>query len=566
MSSTLHRGSVLLVTFVFTVLSAEAGNVSCPAWFSFDNSTQQCECGALKPWGIRCNQQEMKFEVANGYCVTYMNGLLYAGDCEYTHSGNFTDRMYSEMPHDPDRLNEIMCGSYHRKGLLCGECIDGYGPAVYSPDKRCVDCSKFSVGHAVCLYLLLEFIPILLFFVFVMVFRLNITSGPLLGYVFFCQLYVLGIRKNVYIASNILSRVSDPVRLLIYSSLALCGVWNLKFSWIFIPPFCISSHLTGIHIELLELVPPIMTIVILAITCILIEIYKRNCSPIVLTWKIFCVCLKKLSLKPVDGSAVIHTFATFIFLSACNLNFVTIVTLTHDPVSHSDGSFYKLLVACDPTITWFSRRHFAYLSFMAVAFMFLVLIPSLLLCVYPTRIYCLLSQAISARKQLAIKTFAEALHPCFKDGLNGTRDYRALAGIGLVFSAIYSLISFYIYNLTKVGYDYQILSGIMLILLSTIFSYWRPCRSLLSNLSVSYHSMALGLITMTLSLWKQAMSFQTETLELIFITIPIMSHIFVLTWAGNLAVRQIIMRCKILQSLRASNVYKKLLLSIQFHK
>ena len=531
---------VVLLSATTDQMAVEESSVSCPTWFSFNNRTQQCECGQLKPWGIRCNQQEMKFEVANGYCVSYLNGLYYAGDCDYMHSGgNFTDRMFSVMPSEPNGLNDVMCGSYNRKGLLCAECIDGYGPAVYSFGGRCADCSKFSVGSAVILYLLSEFLPILLFFVFVMIFHINITAGPLLGYVSFCQFYLLKVQfKSAFVVSSILLKVALPIRLLIYSSLALCGVWSLKFSWVFVPPFCISSHLTGIQVQLLELVPSAITVVILVITSIFIEFHKRNCSPIVKVWKVIGRCLKMLRLKPVDGNAVIHAFSTFIFLSAYNLNYVGTLTLNHDPVSHSDGSFYKELVASDPTITWFSHRHLTYLSSMAVVYFFLVVIPSLLLCVYPTRIYRYLSRMISTRRQLAIKTFAEALHSCFKDGLNGTRDYRALAGLCL-FSSLISMISFYIWEFVITAYSYDIFCGISLIVFSILFAFWRPCKSLISNISISYHIMALGFLNLTLNLWKQAMSFDTETLEVIFIIIPIISHIFVLTWVVHSVIRKV---------------------------
>ena len=95
-----HSWKVLLAIVVSVIslsMLGNASNVSCPTWFYFNNNTQQCECGALKPWGIRCNQREMKVEVANGYCISYLSGQYYAGDCYYAHLGNFTDRMYSVM-------------------------------------------------------------------------------------------------------------------------------------------------------------------------------------------------------------------------------------------------------------------------------------------------------------------------------------------------------------------------------------------------------------------------------------------------------------------------------------
>ena len=70
---------------------------------------------------------------------------------------NRTSRTNVELPSDPDVLDEVMCGLYNRKGLLCGECINGYGPAVYSVDMKCISCSNnISPGYAIALYALLE--------------------------------------------------------------------------------------------------------------------------------------------------------------------------------------------------------------------------------------------------------------------------------------------------------------------------------------------------------------------------------------------------------------------------
>ena len=60
--------------------------------------------------------------------------------------------------------------------------IDGYGPGVFSLDLKCANCSKMSTGTAIILYLLIKTIPITLLFACVAMFHINITSGPLLGY------------------------------------------------------------------------------------------------------------------------------------------------------------------------------------------------------------------------------------------------------------------------------------------------------------------------------------------------------------------------------------------------
>ena len=74
--------------------------------------------------------------------------------------------------------------------------------------------------------------------------------------------------------------VSDtlwPLRVLFYISLTLCDFWNLRFFKPVVPSFCVSDKLTGIHIQMLNLVATAYPIVLVIITCILMELHARNC-------------------------------------------------------------------------------------------------------------------------------------------------------------------------------------------------------------------------------------------------------------------------------------------------
>jgi hypothetical protein len=536
----LSIGSSLLKAF------AEAEISSCPNWLYFSNDTQQCECAVLEPWGIRCSRSQMTIEVADGECVSYVNDKYYCGNCIYAHSGNYTDRIFSEAPPTPDGLDEYMCGYYNRKGLLCGRCIDGYGPAVYSLEMKCAECSKFTVATALILHLALEFIPITLFFIFVLVTRLNITAGPLLGYVIFCQAYVFGIQTNVYIASHILSHSSGPAKYFFYSSLALCKVWLLQFAWIFTPSFCISNEFTNIHIELLGLVRPIIPVILLVTICIMAELHKRNCDIVVFALKFFQRCLKKISLRSVDSSSVIHTLASFMFLLSYNLNFAMVSSATWNPVYTMDWS-EEYRVFSDPTVVWFGQAHLIYLSVLGFGLLpILVVTPSLILLLYPTRMYRFFSQIISNRKHLAITAFAEALHSCFKDGLNGTKDYRALAGFSMIDGFVYPLFAYGSYRLFFVlfpidQYSLPVFSGMILILVSFSLSYLRPCKSVMANFSLSYHVMVLGILHMALTAWRKDLSVSTASLEILFVGAPFISHLLVIGWATKLLLQKIIL-------------------------
>ena len=352
----------IIISALFVVhMSVSASNTSCPTWFYFNNTTQQCECGKIGE--IRCNPQTRTVEIPHGYCVTYsgQEGLYYGGDCPFTLIKNNTNRLFSELPGDPNLLNDAMCGPYNRNGLLCGRCINGYGPAVFSFDRKCADCSKHSTGYAIILYLSLKLIPITLFFMCVLFFRLDITAGPLLGYVSFCQLYWLNLQDELYIYEYIDLHVSEAGKILFKSSLTISELWILQYFRFVIPSLCLSTKLTSIHIEVLNLATAIYPIVIVVIICISMELYARNYRIIHILWKPISIPLKKLNITSVTGDAIIHTFATFILLSAFSLTYYVSAFYTKHNVHRSiDDSLYKYVLYYDPTITWLSRSHIAY--------------------------------------------------------------------------------------------------------------------------------------------------------------------------------------------------------------
>ena len=185
----------------------------------------------------------------------------------------------------------------------------------------------------------------------------------------------------------------------------------------------------------------------------------------------------------------------------------------------------------DPSVVYFSHEHILYLIIALVPCVFLVLIPALLLLVYPTRIYRSLSRLISTRKQLAITTFAEALHNCFKDGLDGTRDCRSLTGLIIFCGPIGSLMSYIMWVIANpAGFTRIYTTGFLFFALSLVVAYVRPCKSTLANLSLSYNAFMLGIFAFGISYWDD-LSIGNEALELTFILIPFLSHTFAVSWA-----------------------------------
>ena len=62
--------------------------------------------------------------------------------------------------------------------------------------------------------------------------------------------------------------------------------------------------------------------------------------------------------------------------------------------------------------------------------------------------------------------------------------------------------------------------------------YVRPCKSTIANLSLSYHAMLAGILSIAFFLWNKDMAIGTPPLKWTIIAAPMISHVLVLMWVG----------------------------------
>ena len=322
-------------------------------------------------------------------------------------------------------------------------------------------------------------------------------------------------------------------------SLTVSQFWSLQFLKVIIPPFCISEKLTGIHVNMLNLVPAIYPLVLVIISCILMELHARNYRIVGILWKPFNIILSKANITAVTGDAVFRAFASFIFLSNTSVMLTTFEVVNFVTVWNSTKYFQKRVLYTDPTVEW--NTSVPYVLIAAAIFIFISLIPSLLLCIYPTRLYRYLSRFLSARKRLAITAFAEALHSCFKDGLNGTRDYRAMAGATFFGLMIFGAIEYFSVSILFRGAS-DIVETVLWMILVCIVSYVKPCKSTVANISLSFHMTMFGILICLTYFWEYHLSVETYTLELMFIVTHLSPHILVAVWAGYTLIKHTLTR------------------------
>ena len=126
------------------------------------------------------------------------------------------------------------------------------------------------------------------------------------------------------------------------------------------------------------------------------------------------------------------------------------------------------------------------MAFSVCILVFIVIPPILLLMVYSTRLCNRLRSHLSPRLNIALLTFVNTYQGCFKDGTNGTRDYRAVSGGFLALVILLLAVTEIIFMLVKVNvtspmFGLQATSTIIFIVLSVACAVTRPYKSAVAN-------------------------------------------------------------------------------------
>ena len=96
-----------------------SGSVSAnTCWFYCSNPAHHLE------YVLHYNNQQEKPQIKEGWCATSTGKdtpyTYYAGLCPFRHEINNTNRMYSELPRDPDQLN-VQCVVLTIEEVCCVE-------------------------------------------------------------------------------------------------------------------------------------------------------------------------------------------------------------------------------------------------------------------------------------------------------------------------------------------------------------------------------------------------------------------------------------------------------------
>ena len=424
----------LLILLISFTEQTTAQQDDCPPWFIPDNTSSS---------GCSCHQDGAKVYCGTdfvllhfGFCMTYNNitGATEFGACPYIAHYNttpFNGILFIQMPSNVSSLNKFMCGPLNREGELCGKCKDGYGIALYSYTLECSKC--WGRGYGWVLYWALELFPITVMYFVVVIFHIRATSSPLSALVFMSQIVVYAAKLNVPLHMYIANELTGFPYVALQVLLVLCGIWSLDYFRHVIPPFCVSSHITTIYALALEYLVAFYPIFLILITYVCIKLHDNNFRPVVWLWKPFHRHFVHLRRRWDSTASIINAFTTFLLLSFSKILFVSFTLLFTFQVHYNYGdNLRKCVLYYDPTVECHTPEFAIFVALAVCVLVIFILTPTVILILYPTRLFRKCVSCCGFRRWHALHMFVESFQGQYKDGTNGTRDFRMVSASFLI--------------------------------------------------------------------------------------------------------------------------------------
>ena len=400
---------------------------SCPTWTYPNPPRNECICGANILNIISCDRDSLIASVSATNVRTFFSKELettLVGTCPYGYGERPLPRNVSVINGD--------CFPWNRTGPLCGECDENYTLPAYSYYLGCVKCDSYENGWIK--FIAAAFLPLTLFYIIVIVFRLSVTSSALNAFVMVNQVITIPSMIHQIYSHNLvtnsyyyLHKVTNGDQFFVDFIIAIFAIWNLDFFRSFCGHICLCPNLNYQHILLLEYAIGIYPLFLIFLTYIMVKLHD-NFAFVVWLWRPFHRCLAMFRRQWDIKSYLVHALATFIVLSYIKILNTSFDFLMPSYVFNMKGEHVRKAY-------WYYRGSMDmtsndYLPYLVLALFMLLtfgILPLLLLAFYPFKYFQrLLICLLPLKCKVALHIYMDTFHGCYK---NGTHDYRHFASI-----------------------------------------------------------------------------------------------------------------------------------------
>ena len=455
----------LAITHVFF-----SAAVCCPIWtISYGNSSEYCRCGDSLDSTVACSMTPYQVSVSYCYCMTYNKKInqVTVGECLmkcyfYYWSSKYPQKIPIHVNYS-EALNSDVCGSFKRDGHLCGDCIKGYGPPVYSYSLECVKCNKEEFGSNLIKYITIAYGPLTILYGLIIIFKMSFTSARFSAYIMIWQVItsislfplIVNVRKDF-----VLIKVLEAFNIL-----------NLNFFRSAYTPFCLHPELTAMHVVALDYIVAVYPIFLILATYIAVALHDRY-PLIVSIWRpahrFFSFIRKKWDIR----GSLVQAFITALILSYVKILNTSMELLNYVHSRNFEGhQINQRYLFNAGTIEYFGRQHLPFGILALVMMTVFNILPIILLFFYPYNWFrrCLLC----GRHSYTLHTFMDALYGSYR------KSPRCYQSFSVVFF-ISRLIVLVLFTLLGV-LSFMICATVYFIALSLCITFFQPLQNKLQN-------------------------------------------------------------------------------------
>ena len=434
--------------------------------------TCTCDSGFHPPHVIFCNRESLSAKIFYKWCMTYDKQLMTIVVAPWIYYSQFyfihrQANGYLQLPRSPEKLEHFFCEPLNRTGRLCGQCQNNTGVSVSLFDFMCVSCNKGDFSWHFILYLVVELVPVTIFFLIVVFFNISITTGPATSFVYYSQIITMPI--EIFHFQDIFKRaLGQRGKILLNIFIIPYSIWNLDFFRTIIPSFCLHPSLKTMHVMAMSYVGALYPLFLVIACYLFIELYARGVRGIVCICRPFSILLGRFRRNWQIRTSVIDAFATFLVLAYTKLCSTSFFLLVPNNIYNATGMVQGLrLLYMDASVEYASAEHLWLMIFAICVVILIVISLPLILFIYPLKHVQKFLNRYHLRGNNLV-AFMDSFQGCFKDGTNGTKDLRSFSAVYFFFRIIILAISITSYN-QVIERILQLICALTLILLLVLF-------------------------------------------------------------------------------------------------
>ena len=373
--------------------------VRCPPGWRRNSRNSDAQCICIEPSlpGLICNSVNFSATLERNTWVGYRSGGgVETGMCPKGFCLPSPTLLEGSDHYNQSSLSKAICGGRHRKGVLCGECEEGYGISfAYSHDFECIPCNDSNINIAsFFIWFALEFLPLNILLILLIIFKVNLLTGwngLLYTFILFFQV-VTTTPAFVYQYQTDLYSTTDWYSTLLYINQFLSDLWNLKFFSVFfsVNLSCLYQGLTTQQLIMVIYFTIVLWPVIVYLCLLgLHHLYRRgkccHCFYVYLPRISRYLSRARPTMPNTTNSSYINSLCSFFILA-----YMRVVALFSEIISKrtiQTASFRerteRAVFFYNGSIEWFGPQHAPYAVPVILFTIVTVLIPTILLFSYP---------------------------------------------------------------------------------------------------------------------------------------------------------------------------------------